>query len=69
MATCAKIPFNASRSCLTALAAILVFPAGAHTSRWDGRDDGGRPVASGVYFYRLETVDRRITRKLVVLRE
>jgi hypothetical protein len=26
---------------------------------WDGRDEGGRIVASGVYFYQLETVDRR----------
>jgi len=27
--------------------------AGAHERRWNGRDDFGRPVASGVYFYRL----------------
>jgi 3',5'-cyclic AMP phosphodiesterase CpdA len=24
--------------------------AGPHALRWDGRDDGGRPVASGIYF-------------------
>jgi len=28
-------------------------PAGAHTSRWDGRDAQGRTVASGTYFVRL----------------
>ncbi|MFQ6092802.1 MAG: S8 family serine peptidase [bacterium] len=27
--------------------------AGYYTVTWDGRDDGGREVASGVYFYRL----------------
>jgi hypothetical protein len=26
----------------------------AHTLYWDGTDDSGRPVVSGVYFYRLE---------------
>jgi hypothetical protein len=28
-------------------------PAGYHTTTWDGRDDLGQSVASGVYFYRL----------------
>jgi hypothetical protein len=28
--------------------------AGRHARVWDGTDDGGRPVASGVYLYRLE---------------
>jgi len=27
--------------------------AGAHEQRWNGRDNFNRPVASGVYFYRL----------------
>lgn len=29
--------------------------AGAHTLQWNGRDDAGNGVASGVYFYRLHT--------------
>ena len=29
--------------------------AGLHVAVWDGRDAGGRPVASGVYLCRLET--------------
>jgi hypothetical protein len=29
-------------------------PAGLHHITWDGRDDGGRQVAGGVFFYRLE---------------
>ena len=28
---------------------------GNHGENWDGRDDRGRKVASGVYFYRIET--------------
>ena len=42
--------------------------AGYHRLHWDGRDDKGRPLASGIYFYRLETVEGILTRKLLLLR-
>jgi len=29
-------------------------PAGGHTAQWDGRDDQGNSVASGVYVYRMK---------------
>ena len=35
---------------------------------WDGRDHSGHVVASGVYFYRLETEGVELTRKLLFLR-
>ena len=36
--------------------------AGAHTRRWDGRDESGRDASSGVYFVRLLAgADRAIT--------
>ena len=35
---------------------------------WDGRDDSGREVASGVYFYRLETPAGTLSRKMTLLR-
>ena len=35
---------------------------------WDGRDDSGAPVASGVYLYRLETNSFRQTRKMVLMK-
>jgi hypothetical protein len=43
-------------------------PAGRHTLTWDGRDAGGRKVAAGVYFVRLETAQVTETRKLTLLR-
>jgi len=42
--------------------------AGLHRLRWDGRDDQGRPLASGVYVYRLVTAGGAQTRKLTLLR-
>ena len=42
--------------------------AGYHRLSWDGRDDAGRPLASGVYLYRLVTTEGVLTRKLVLLR-
>jgi len=41
---------------------------GVYTIRWDGRDDGGRELASGMYAYRLRTGDRVEARKLLLVR-
>ena len=42
--------------------------AGYHRLHWDGRDDTGRLVASGMYLYRLVTDEAVLTRKLILLR-
>jgi hypothetical protein len=42
--------------------------AGPHSEPWNGLDDNGNRVASGVYFYRLQTGGQTFTRKLVLLR-
>jgi hypothetical protein len=41
--------------------------AGWHSILWHGRDDRGKPVASGVYLYRLRTADTTLTRRLMLL--
>jgi hypothetical protein len=43
-------------------------PAGWRTIAFDGHDDGGRPLASGVYFYRVSAGTRTITNKMVLMR-
>ena len=42
--------------------------AGRHRLAWDGRDSEGRPLASGVYLYRLVSAEGALTRKLILLR-
>jgi len=40
-----------------------------HKAPWDGRDEEGRELASGVYLYRLQTGEHKLeTRKLLLLR-
>ena len=41
--------------------------AGEHRLSWDGRDAQGRPVAAGVYMYRLQVDDQTHARKMVKL--
>jgi hypothetical protein len=43
-------------------------PAGQQSVIWNGRDDDGRTVSSGVYVYELLAPDRRMTRKMTLLK-
>ncbi|MFQ5584722.1 MAG: FlgD immunoglobulin-like domain containing protein, partial [Calditrichia bacterium] len=51
-------------------------PPGTYTVQWDGTNDAGIPVASGVYFYRLEVASQQgrtgngfvQTRKMLLMR-
>ena len=42
--------------------------AGAHAVRWDGRDERGMQVGSGIYVYRLQSFGFRAVKKMVLLR-
>ncbi len=42
--------------------------AGRHSIVWDGVDDNGRSVSSGVYFYRLATPNRNQTYKMLMIK-
>lgn len=41
---------------------------GTHPLRWEGNDDAGHQVASGVYVVRLETTETTLARRLLLLR-
>jgi hypothetical protein len=41
---------------------------GSYRVEWNGRDDMGRPVASGVFFCRLAAGNETISRKMILLR-
>lgn len=44
------------------------YSPGTYNLVWDGRDEHQRSVASGVYFYRLQTPDYSSTRKMLMLK-
>ncbi|RKX20261.1 MAG: hypothetical protein DRP51_06005 [Candidatus Zixiibacteriota bacterium] len=43
-------------------------PSGNHSITWNGKDYKGNEVASGIYFYRIETDSFSETRKMVLLK-
>ncbi|MFZ5980154.1 MAG: C1 family peptidase [Candidatus Zixiibacteriota bacterium] len=45
-----------------------VKPAGEYSATWNGTDDCGHGVASGIYLYKLETDEYVETRKMVLLK-
>jgi len=45
-----------------------VMEAGQHTVVWNGADDAGHSVSSGVYFYRMTTVGHSQMKKMLLLK-
>lgn len=43
-------------------------PAGSFRARWDGKNQAGRAVASGVYLYELSSSGSQLTRKMSLLK-
>jgi len=42
--------------------------AGPQTTSWNGRDDAGKLVASGVYLYHLKAGDAVESKKMILLK-
>jgi flagellar hook assembly protein FlgD len=42
--------------------------AGYKAVHWNGRDDGGNEIASGLYFYKIKTPKYSETKKMILLR-
>ncbi|HHE40300.1 MAG TPA: T9SS type A sorting domain-containing protein, partial [Candidatus Cloacimonetes bacterium] len=43
-------------------------PAGQHSVIWNGKDDNGKFVSTGIYFYKLKTENFEKTRKMILLK-
>lgn len=41
---------------------------GSYLAIWDGKNDFGEQVSSGIYFYRLEAGDFTASRKMALIR-
>ncbi len=41
---------------------------GYHSVTWDGKNDNGNPVASGIYFYKMKTGKYTNTKKMILLK-
>ncbi len=67
-ATVSLVLYNVSGQRVKTLLPAESLPAGAHTWVWDGRDDAGAAVASGVYVYRLTVGEQALVRKITLLR-
>lgn len=63
----ALVVFDVSGRKVTTLVDEMTFP-GPHEVRWNGTDDAGAHMASGVYFYRLTAGSSIQTRKMILLK-
>ena len=60
--------FDASGRLVRTLLANETLTAGPHAVTWEGQDEGGNSVTSGLYFYRLNTNHGMLRRSMVHLR-
>ncbi len=59
--------FNVKGQLIKKLAAVDM-PAGDHKVTWEGIDNNGKNVPSGVYFYRLVTEEDRLIKRMLLLK-
>jgi outer membrane protein assembly factor BamB/N-acetylneuraminic acid mutarotase len=60
--------YNTIGQRIRTIVASDVYNVGYHTAIWDGRDQYGNPVPSGVYIYRLHAGEYVESRKLLLLK-
>jgi hypothetical protein len=44
------------------------YDSGTHTIQWNGDDNTGNKAASGIYFYRLQSTDKSIVKKALMMK-
>ena len=44
------------------------YTSGSHSITWDGKDDQGKTVSSGLYMYKLITSNQQISKKMLLLK-
>lgn len=59
--------FDVNGSLVTTLV-DQTLPSGEHTAEWNGTDERGRSVSTGVYFARMVTAGYEATRKMVLIK-
>ena len=60
--------YNAAGQLVRTLVDDMRAPGVVHTVEWNGRNNAGQSVSSGVYFYRLVSKEFTQTRKMVLLK-
>ncbi len=45
-----------------------IFKGGTHTLKWNGTDENGKPVSSGIYFCTMNSNDKVKTQKMILLK-
>ena len=66
--TAALCVYNLKGQKVKTLIPNSLMAAGNHSVVWNGCDDSGKPVGSGVYFYTLETTDHKSTKKMLLMK-
>jgi hypothetical protein len=59
--------FNVKGQKLKTLISELL-PAGSHSIEWNGKDNSGKNVGSGVYFYKFQSDSTNQVRKMLMLK-
>ena len=42
--------------------------SGFHKVVWDGKDENGKSVSSGIYFYKMNTGEYTSTKKMILMK-